>query len=96
MIIEIFEGKREIEVVPTPITPPPEDGEEEVEEEEVKRKVVVPERKIAALRIRDVKKGGEVEVLIQIDSEGGVTLVAREVGRKEGGVTKVVVDSKTV
>src|SRR5579859_2310008 len=50
VIVQIWEGRRETEVVAAPPTPPPEEGEEEEEEEEPeKRGVVVPERKIALM-----------------------------------------------
>lgn len=93
VVLEIFEGKRETEVIPTPPTPPPEDEDGEVEEEEPqRRRIVVPERKIAVLRVKGVKKGGSVEVHIQVDQEGRATIVGREIGRKDGGITKGVVE----
>jgi molecular chaperone DnaK (HSP70) len=93
VVLEVFEGKRETEVIPTPPTPPPEDEDGEVEEEEPqRRRIVVPERKIAVLRIKGVKKGGSVEVHIQVDQEGRATIVGREIGRKDGGITKGVVE----
>jgi hypothetical protein len=90
VLLEIYEGRSETETVTTPITPPPEGDEEEVEEETVKTRIMVPERKIAVLKVRDVKKNSQIEVFIQIDSEGKVTIVAREIGRKDGSVTKIV------
>ena len=85
MVLQVFEGRRDTEVVPTPLTPPPEDAEGEGEEEEiVRRRIVVPERRIAVIRVRGVKKGGKVEVQIQVDSEGQAVIVAREIGRKDG------------
>ena len=96
MILRVYEGKRETEVVVTPPTPPPEglegeDGEEE-EEEVLKRRVVVPEREVAWCRVGGVRKGGRIEVQVQVDAEGRVTIVGREVGRKDGGITKGVVE----
>ena len=79
VILEIYEGKRETEIVSTPMTPPPEEDGKELVEEQVKRRIVLPERKVAVVRVNGVKKGGEVEVLIQIDSEGRVIIVGREV-----------------
>lgn len=93
VVLQVFEGRRDIEVVPTPLTPPPEDAEGEAEEEEiVRRRIVVPERGIAVVRLRGVKKGGKVEVQIQVDSEGQAVIVAREIGRKDGRITKGVVE----
>jgi molecular chaperone DnaK (HSP70) len=93
VVLEIFEGKRETEIIPTPPTPPPEDEDGEVEEEEPqKRRIVIPERKIAVLRVKGVKKGGSVEVHIQVDQEGRAAIVGREIGRKDGGITKGVVE----
>jgi len=92
VVIEIFEGRRETEVVQTPLTPPPEANEEDEEVEKVMNRIVVPERKVAVVRVKDVKVGGEVEVHVQIDSEGRATIVGREIGRKDGSVTKGVVE----
>ena len=92
-MLQVFEGKRETEVIPTPLTPPPENDEEGEEEDgPVKRRIVVPEREIAVVRVRRVNKGGKVEVHIQVDSEGRAVIVAREIGRKDGGITKGVVE----
>lgn len=76
----------------TPLTPPPEANEEDEEVEKVMNRIVVPERKVAVVRVKDVKVGGEVEVHVQIDSEGRATIVGREIGRKDGSVTKGVVE----
>lgn len=96
VVLEVFEGKRVTEIIPTPPTPPPEDEDGQVEEEEPqKRRVVMPERKIAGLRVKGVKKGGSVEVHIQVDQEGCATIVGREIGRKDGGITKGVVEPKS-
>lgn len=95
VILEVYEGKRETEVVATPPTPPPEEDGEVDDEEPAKTRIVVPEKKIAVLKVKDVKKGGSVEVHIQIDSEKGrATIVAREIGRKDGNITKGVVEPK--
>jgi molecular chaperone DnaK (HSP70) len=90
VVLQIFDGRRETEVIPTP--PREDDGDEGEEEEIVRRKIVVPERGIAVVRVRGVKKGGKVEVHIQVDSEGQAVIVAREIGRKDGGITKCVVE----
>jgi molecular chaperone DnaK (HSP70) len=95
VVLRVYEGRRETEVVTTPPTPPPEGEEEEEEEEVVKRRVVVPEREVAWCRVRGVRRGGRVEVQVQVDGEGRVTIVGREVGRKEGGITKGVVEPAT-
>ena len=103
VVLEISEGKRETEVVQMPLTPPPEgeqegEGEGEREEEqpeEVKRRIVVPGRRVAVVRVKGVKEGGEVEVQIQIDSEGKATIVGREIGRKDASVVKGVVETET-
>lgn len=95
IVLEVYEGRRETEVIPTPPTPPPEDEDGELEgEEPERRRIVVPERKIAVMKVKGVKKGGSVEVQVQVDSEGRATIVAREIGRKDGGVTKGVVEPK--
>jgi molecular chaperone DnaK (HSP70) len=92
--LEIFEGRRETEVVQTPLTPPPEEDGEEEEREEVKQRIVVPEKRVALLRLKGVKVGGEIEVQVQIDSEGKATIVGREIRRKDGSVTKGVVEAE--
>jgi hypothetical protein len=94
VVLEVYEGKRETEIISTPPTPPPEENGEAEEEDPVRRRIVVPERKIAILRVRGVKKGGHVEMQIQVDSEGRVVIVGREVDRKDGKVTKGVVEPK--
>jgi molecular chaperone DnaK (HSP70) len=88
---QVFEGRREMEVVVGMPTPPPE-GEDEDEVEPEKRRVVVPERAVGVVKVRGVEKGGRVEVHVQIDSEGRVTIVGREIGRKDGAVAKGVID----
>ena len=93
VICQIFEGRREIEeVVAGMPTPPPDADEDEPEPE--KRRVVVPERAVAIVRVRGVQKGGRIEVQVQTDSEGRVTIVGREIGRKDGAVAKGVVESQ--
>ena len=92
VLCQIFEGRREIEVVAGLPTPPP-DAEEDDHEPEMRR-VVVPERAVAIVRVRGVQKGGRIEVQVQTDSEGRVTIVGREIGRKDGAVAKGVVESQ--
>ena len=94
VVLEVYEGKRETEIVSMPPTPPPEDDGELEAEEPVKRRIVVPERHIAKLRVRGVRKGGDVEVQIQVDSDGKAVIVGRELGRKDAGVTKGVIEPK--
>jgi molecular chaperone DnaK (HSP70) len=94
-LCQIYEGRRETEVVQAGIpTPPPDAGEEEEEGEPEKRRVVVPERAVAVVRVRGVERGGRVEVQVQIDSEGRVTIVGREIGRKVGAVAKGVIETQ--
>lgn len=62
------------------------DSDEESEEEEEKReKVWKMGDVLAEAAIRGVKKGGQVEVTIQVMADLGVTVTAREVGA-QGGV----------
>jgi molecular chaperone DnaK (HSP70) len=89
---QVFEGRRETEVVAGMPTPPPEGEDDEEETEPEKRRVVVPDRAIAVVKVRGVGKGGRVEVHVQIDSEGRVTIVGREIGRKDGAVAKCVIE----
>jgi molecular chaperone DnaK (HSP70) len=98
VILQVFEGKRDTEIIPTPSTPTTEGEEGEDEEGEddapIKRRIIVPERGIAVVRVKGVQKGGKVEVQIQVDSEGRVVIVGREIGRKEGKITKGNVEPK--
>jgi molecular chaperone DnaK (HSP70) len=94
VLFEVWEGRRETEVVPAMPTAPGEDEEDEPEEEqEVRRRIVVPETKLATVKVPGVLKNGEVEVLIQVESTGTTIIVGREIGRKHGKVTKVVLES---
>jgi hypothetical protein len=94
VVLEVYEGKRETEIISTPLTPPPEEDGELEEEDPIRRRVVLPERKIAILKVRGVKKGGHVEMQIQVDSEGRVIIVGREIDRRDGRVMKGVVEPK--
>lgn len=48
--------------------------------------------RVALVRVRGVKKGRRVDVQLQVDSEGRLTIVGKEIGRKDGGITKEVVE----
>ncbi|KAK5163377.1 Hsp70 protein that interacts with Zuo1p [Saxophila tyrrhenica] len=65
-----------------------EDGSDD-EPEEVRSKVLKPGKIIAEAGLKGVKKGGKVEVQVNVAADLGVTVVAREVGGK-GGVRGVV------
>jgi hypothetical protein len=62
-----------------------EDSDDEEEEEEEKReKVWKIGSTLAEAAVRDVKKGGKVEVTINVDAKLSVTVTTREVGGKGG------------
>jgi molecular chaperone DnaK (HSP70) len=65
------------------------DDDSDDEPEEVRSKVYRPGNILAEAGIRGVKKGGKVEVQVNVSVELAVTLVAREVGGK-GGVRGTV------
>lgn len=58
--------------------------ESDEEEEEKREKVWKIGGQLAEAAVRDVKKGGKVEVTINVQADLGVTVTAREVGGKGG------------
>lgn len=60
------------------------DDSDSDEEEEKREKVWKIRQELAEAAIRDVKKGGKVEVTINVLADLGVTVTAREVGGKVG------------
>ena len=60
------------------------DDDEEEEDEEVREKVWKVGTVLAEAAIRDVKKGGKVEVTVNVGVDLGVQITAREVGGKGG------------
>lgn len=102
VLIRVCEGAREIKV--TKPEPKPkeekeadEDAEEdedsdfdsEEEEEEIREVIWKATKPIAEIAVKDVKAGGKVEVMININSDLGMQITAREVGAK-GGVRVAV------
>ena len=61
-----------------------EDSDEEEEEEEVREKVWKVGKVLAEAAVRGVKKGGKVEVTVNVSGELGMQLTAREIGGKGG------------
>lgn len=60
------------------------DSEEEDEDEEVREKIWKVSTVLAEAAIKDVKKGGKVEVTVNVGADLGVQFTAREVGGKSG------------
>ncbi|PHH88833.1 hypothetical protein CDD83_6991 [Cordyceps sp. RAO-2017] len=60
------------------------DDDEEEEEEEKREKVWKVGRQLAEAAVKGVKKGGKVEVTINVAGDLAVTITAREVGSKGG------------
>ena len=92
VIIKVCEGTRDIKITKketaktngkTDSDSDSEDGEEE-EDEEVREKVWKVGTVLAEAAIRDVKKGGKIEVTVNVGVDLGVQITAREVGGKGG------------
>ncbi|EMC98175.1 hypothetical protein BAUCODRAFT_32176 [Baudoinia panamericana UAMH 10762] len=71
-----------------------EDEDEDDEPEEVREKAWKPGKMLAEVGIKGVKKGGKVEVQVNVAADMSMTVVCREVGGK-GGVRGVVEAGKT-
>ena len=93
VIIKVCEGTRDIKV--TKAAPKPktngkaEDDDSDLddsddEEEETREKIWKVGRVLAEAAVRGVKKGGKVEVTVNVGEHLGVQITAREVGGKGG------------
>lgn len=60
------------------------DSDEEEEAQEVREKIWKVGTVLAEAAVRGVKKGGKVEVTVNVGADMGVTVTAREVGGKGG------------
>lgn len=94
MIIKICEGVGDIKVT-KPAPKPQQNGKkdndddsdidsEEDEEDQVREKVWKVGKVLAEAAVRGVKKGGKVEVMVNVGSDLGVQITAREVHGKGG------------
>lgn len=63
---------------------PEDDDEDDEEEEEIREKAWKVKTVLAEAAVRGVKKGGKVEVMVNVDGGLGVHVTAREVGGKSG------------
>jgi hypothetical protein len=100
VLVKICEGIRDIKVTQPTKTAKvkdagsdSDDDDESDEEDEVREKVWKIGKVIAEAAIKGVKKGGKVEVMINVSGDMGVTITAREVGTKggvRGSLEKVV------
>lgn len=92
VIVKICEGLREIKVSkkekPKANGKPASDDSDldsdEDEEEEVREKVWKVGRVLAEAAVKEVKKGGKVEVTIKVEADLAVQIEVREVGGKGG------------
>lgn len=92
MLIRLAEGERGIKVSTpekaatngTKKDDEDDDDDSDDEPEEVREKVWKPGKVLAEAGLKGVKKGGKVEVQINVANDLAVTLVVREAGRKEG------------
>ncbi|OAA42756.1 heat shock 70 kd protein cognate 1 [Metarhizium rileyi] len=100
VLIRIVEGGTHIKVTkPEPKAKEPVDGDKDSdsdsdldsdeEEEEKREKIWKLGTKLAEAAVKGVKKGGKVEVTINLAADLGVTITAREVGGK-GGVRGIL------
>ncbi|KAK5111870.1 hypothetical protein LTR62_004602 [Meristemomyces frigidus] len=64
--------------------PEDEDEDEDDEPEETREKMWKAGKVLAEAGVRDVKKGGKVEIQVSVAADLGVTVVCREVGGKGG------------
>ena len=92
--VKICEGVRDIKIT-KPAPKPQQNGKleddedpdsvsEEDEEEEVREKVWKVGKVLAEAAVRGVKKGGKVEVMVNVGGDLGVQITAREVNGKGG------------
>ena len=103
VIVKVCEGLREIKVSkkekPKANGKPASDDSdldsEEDEEEEVREKVWKVGRVLAEAAVKEVKKGGKVEVTIKVEADLGVQIEVREAGGK-GGVRGSLGKAKVV
>lgn len=92
VIIKVCEGTRDIKVTKKETaktngqagSDSDSDDDEEDEDEELREKVWKVGTVLAEAAIRDVKKGGKVEVTVNVGVDLGVQITAREVGGKGG------------
>lgn len=95
VIVKICEGQRGIKVSKPPPKPQTngkkassddseEDSDEEEEEQEVREKIWNVGSVLAEAAVKGVKKGGKVEVTVNVGADLGVQVTAREVGGKGG------------
>ena len=96
VIVKVCEGVREVKVSKPEAKPKTngakagseddadDDSDEEEEAEEVREKIWKVGTVLAEAAVRGVKKGGKVEVTVNVGADMGVTVTAREVGGKGG------------
>ena len=96
VLLRLAEGIKEIKVTKEDAGKKEDDSDydSDDEPEEVREKVWKAGNVIAEAGIRGVKKGGKVEVQVNVAADMSVTFVAREVGGK-GGVRGVIAAGKT-
>lgn len=103
VIVKICEGMRDIKVSKkekpkTNGKPASDDSEldsEEEEEEEIREKVWKVGTVLAEVAVKQVKKGGKVEVTIKVEADLGVQVEVREAGGK-GGVRGALEKARVV
>ena len=100
VLVKVCEGSRDIKVT-KPEPKPQKNGtaegsdedmsSDEEDEEDIREKVWKAQKALAELAIRGVKQGGKgkIEITVNVGSDLGVNITAREVGGK-GGVRGVL------
>lgn len=90
VLVKIVEGGSHIKVTKADATPKSKsddsdsDLDSDEEPEEKREKIWKVGNVIAEAAIKDVKKGGKIEVMINVAADLSVTITAREVGQKGG------------
>ncbi|KAH8169773.1 hsp70 protein [Sarocladium implicatum] len=93
VLVRVAEGGTHIKVTQPEPKDPKENGKDdeddsdfdsEEEEEETREKIWKVGSQLAEAAVREVKKGGKVEVTINVQADLSVTVTAREVGGKGG------------
>jgi molecular chaperone DnaK (HSP70) len=100
VLIKLVEGSRHIKVTKSEAKPKKEsedsddsDDDESDEEEELREKTWKVGKSLSEAAIRGIKKGGKVEIQINIAADLSVNAIYREVGGK-GGVRGIIQGSK--
>ncbi|KAF1983787.1 chaperone protein dnaK [Aulographum hederae CBS 113979] len=98
VLVKLCEGLREIKVTKPEPKPKAEkadeddedDDDDDDEDEETREKVWKVSKPLAEAAVKGVKKGGKIEVQVNVSADLEVVVIAREVGGKNEGVRGVL------